>query len=103
MATSRTTFGALLGTITTAASAVTNVLDQVNTTVGMAGTALDDAARRQAARSRMDARSYKRVIASEKAMELETLDQSIIDWLGGDLERTARFDKTYADLMEAIG
>jgi hypothetical protein len=102
MATTRTAFGALMGTITTAASAVTNIIGQVDTTVGMAGTALDDAARRQQARSKLDARSYKRVIVSEKAMELETLQESILDWTNGDPTRAARFKATYDDLMSAL-
>ena len=102
MATSRTTFGSILNTITTAADMLTTTLNTIDTSVGMASTAIDDAARRQQARSKLDAHSYKRVIATEKAQELESLDQSVIDWLDGDSERTARFDKTYAELMAAL-
>lgn len=103
MANTRSTYGSLLGTITTAANAVTNTLSTLDTTIGMAATAIDDAARRQKARSKLDEHAYKRTIATEKAMELETLDQSILDWLDGDEGRTTRFNKTLAELTAVLG
>lgn len=103
MSTTRSTYGSLLGTITTAANAVTSTLSTIDTSIGMAATAIEDAARRQAARSKLDAHSYKRQIATEKAQELEVLDQSILDWLDGDEARTNRFNATYAELLAALG
>lgn len=102
MANTRTTFGALLGTITVAANVVSNSLSTIDTSVGMAATAIDDAARRQQARSKLDALAYKDTIVTEKSMELELQKQQVKDWCAEVEGRTASFNETYNRLMEAL-
>lgn len=102
MATSRTTFGALLNTITTAANAVTSTLSTIDTSIGMASTAIDDAARRQAARSKLDQESYKDTITMEKSMELSLQEESILDWIDGDSGRADRYQANYDRLRKLL-
>ena len=102
MATSRSTISALFGTVTTAANTVTRSLASVDTAVGMASTAIEDAARRQKARSKLDEKSYKVVIATEKAMELELQKESVIDWCEQVEGRAERFKSTYDELLAAL-
>lgn len=102
MATSRTTFGSILNTITTAADTLTTTLSTIDTSVGMASTAINDAARRQAARSKLDSESYKDQIAMEKSMELSLQEESILDWIDGDANRATRYNDTYAKLRKLL-
>lgn len=102
MSTTRSTYGAILGTVTSAASALTTALSTMDTTVGMAATAIDDAARRQKARSKLDELAYKDSIAKEKSMELELQQESIIDWCDEVEGRAERFKATYDRLRAAL-
>ena len=102
MTTSRTTMAALFGTITTAANTLTGTLSTIDTSIGMVTTAVQDAARRQDARSKLDATAYKRVIATEKAMELELQHESVIDWCSQAPDRADRFKVTYDELLKVL-
>lgn len=102
MANSRTTFGALLGTITVAANTLTNTLSTVDTSIGMVTTTVEDAARRQQARSKLDAHAYKQNIVTEKSMELELAKEQVLDWCSESPDREARFNATYSELMAVL-
>lgn len=103
MATTRSTYGSLLGTITTLAQTASNTLSTIDTTIGMASTAIDDAARRQKARSKLDEVAYKETIAKEKAMELELQQEAILDWCEEVEGRAERFKATYDSLRAVLG
>ena len=101
-ATSRTTVGALLGTVTVAAHSLTNGLSVIDTGFGMAKTAADDAAARQSVRSKIDSEVHRETILKEKTMELEMQTESINDWLAEKSDRADRFNSTYARLEAAL-
>lgn len=101
-ATTRTAIGALLGTVTVAAGSLSNGISAIDTGFGMIRTAADDAARRQQARSKLDAASYKRQILQEKTMELELQRERIEDWIAEKEDRKDRFNSTYAELEAAL-
>lgn len=103
MSNSRTTSAALLGTVTTLANTVTGAIGTVDTSLGMVTTAINDAARRQAARSKLDAVAYKKVIATEKAMEVELQKEAVIDWCDKVKGRSDRFNATYNELLAVLG
>lgn len=102
MANTRTTYGSILGTVTSVASVLTNTFDGIDASVGMATTAINDAARRQQARSKLDAASYKVTIVTEKAMELELQKEEVIDWCAQVPERADRFKVTYDSLLAVL-
>lgn len=102
MATSRTAFASLLGTVTMSADTLTGAIGTINTTVGMATTAINDAARRQQARSQLDSESYKDQIAMEKSMELEMQTDSINEWIAQKPDREVRYNATYERLRKLL-
>ena len=81
---------------------VASVFTTANTAVGMATTAVEDAARRQKARSKLDAISYKRTIATNKAMELELQKEQVEEWIAQGTGRAERFQSTYDELIAAL-
>ena len=101
-ATSRSTIGALLGTVSVAAHSVTKGISVIDTGFSMAKTAADDAARRQSVRSKIDAEVHTETILKEKTMELELQNESINEWLAEKDDRAARFNSTYARLEAAL-
>ena len=68
MATSRVTFGALLGAVGDAAGTVSTVLNTATATVGMAAKFIDDAAEQQRIRSIVNMDSFSESLAEESAI-----------------------------------
>ena len=81
---------------------VASVFTSANTAVGMVTTTINDAARRQQARSKLDAVSYKKTIATEKAMELELQKEQVMVWCEEKEDRADRFQATYDELLAAL-
>lgn len=69
IANTRVTVGALLGTVTTAASTVTNTFDALNKGIGMLNTAVNDAAFRQDNRSKIDRHLYVNNLIRDTAQQ----------------------------------
>jgi len=69
MSNTRVTFGAILNTIQSTATMLTNTLDTVNTGVGMATTYVTDAADNQRMRSTADKESFLEDLVREKSYE----------------------------------
>lgn len=78
MATSRLTFGAVLGTVSEAAGTVTTVLSTATASVGMLAKFVDDAAEQQRIRSIIDMDSFKEQAAEESAMQEATRKSDIL-------------------------
>ena len=93
-------------TAANAASAGFNTIGSIftstNTAIGMVTTSIEGAARRQQARHKLDAVSYKKTIATEKAMELELQKEQVIDWCEQVEGRAERFKSTYDELLAAL-
>lgn len=93
-------------TAANAASAGFNTIGSIftstNTAIGMVTTSIEGAARRQQARHKLDAVSYKKTIATEKAMELELQKEQVIDWCDQVEGRSDRFNETYEELLAAL-
>lgn len=68
MATSRITFGAVLGTIGDAAGTISTVLNTATTAVSMASKFVEDAKEQQRIRSTVEMDSFAEVLAEESAM-----------------------------------
>lgn len=102
MANTRSAYGSVLGTITSIAGVLTNTFDGIDSGVGMATTAINDAARRQQARSKLDAHAYKKTISTEKSMELLLQQEEVLDWCSQSEGRTARFTETYDELLAIL-
>lgn len=68
MATSRITFGAVLGTIGDAAGTLSTVLNTATTAVSMASKFVEDAKEQQRIRSVVEMDSFGEVLAEESAM-----------------------------------
>lgn len=103
MSTSRSTFGAILGTITVASNVISNTLGVIDTTIGMGNIHVNDASRRLTARSTLDAASFKLTIAREKAMEMLIEEQSVIDWCSESPDRAERFAVQYNQFLAVLG
>lgn len=102
MSNSKSAASALFGTVAATANTVTKAVGTVDTVVGMATTAVEDAARRQKARSTLDTISYKRTIATDKAMELELQKEQVEEWIAQGAGRKERFQSTYDELIAAL-
>lgn len=92
----------ITNTIAATANTVTSAVNSANTAIGMVTTSIEGAARRQQARHKLDAVSYKKTIATEKAMELELQKEQVIDWCEQVEGRSDRFNSTYNELLAAL-
>lgn len=78
MATSRITFGAVLGTIGDAAGTISTVLNTATTSVSMLAKFVDDAKEQQRIRSIVNMDSFGETLAEESAMAEATRKSEIL-------------------------
>jgi hypothetical protein len=95
MATSRITFGAVLGTIGDAAGTVSTVLNTVTTSVSMLGKFVDDAKEQQRIRSIVNMDSFGEVLAEESAMAEATRKSDILAFCKKSPEHQELFNVGY--------
>ncbi len=101
MATTRLTFGAVLGTIQNTANTVNSTLDTVNTAVGMAHHFVKEAADKQQKRSIIDMATFEKNMIREKELEQAELDEKIVSICKQNSVIQAAFD-SYSKEFEAL-
>lgn len=95
MATSRITFGAVLGTIGDAAGTVSTVLNTATASVGMLAKFVDDAAEQQRIRSVVDMDSFGELVKEEAAMAEAARKTDIIAFCKKSPDHQALFTTAY--------
>lgn len=81
MATTRVTFGSILGAVTTAASTVQTTFDAANKGVGMLTRLVTDASTKQDARSQYDMANFFNSLHEEKVKERAQSRAELIKWM----------------------
>ena len=99
-ATTRLTFGAVLGSVEAAAATVTSTLDTATKAVGMLNRFVSDAADKQNLRSKVDMHEFKTVLVEQKAME-EALRKKGIEEFCKDSTNSKHYQAAY-DRLAAI-
>ena len=102
IASSRLAFGAVLGTITTTATAVSDTVTGLGKTAGMFNRLVDNMAEQQAVRHKLDQKSYAKQYTNQKALELFKLEAEIKKEVGDDKADGIRFNEILADLESAL-
>ena len=95
MATSRITFGAVLGTIGDAAGTVSTILNTATTSVSMLAKFVDDAKEQQRIRSIVDMDSFGETLAEESAMAEATRKSDILVFCKKSPEHQELFTTAY--------
>ena len=78
VATSRMTIGALLGTVTTAATTVTSTLDTASAAVGMLNATVTKAAKEQSIRHAVDVNEFKNRLVVEVSMQRAQRERAVV-------------------------
>ncbi len=103
VASTRMTFGTILGAIQTSAKTITSTLDAANAGVGMINKFVSDAAENQQVRSKIDNQIFKSTLLKTKAMELaEASLQADAYSLISD-QHKLRYEESLRELNEALG
>lgn len=95
MATSRITFGAVLGTIGDAAGTISTVLNTATTAVSMASKFVEDAKEQQRIRSVVEMDSFGEVLCEESAMAEASRKSDILAFCKKSPEHQALFETGY--------
>lgn len=101
-ANTRVTAAALLGTLTTAASTVTNTFDAVNKGVGMLNTAINDAAFRQDKRSKIDRHLYVNNLIRETSEQEALANVRSEEFLKSNAAAIPHYKATFDTLTELL-
>ncbi len=102
IANTRVTVGALLGTVTTAASTVTNTFDALNKGIGMLNTAVNDAAFRQDKRSKVDRHLYVNNLIRDTAQQEAEATVRSQEFLDNNPKAAAHFKASFDELTELL-
>ena len=102
VSTSRVTLGALFGTVTTAANTVSTTLAGIDKSAGMFNAAVENAAINQQIRHKLDRGTFERTYAMQKALELDSIEQEILNTVGNDPSRQASFNARLSELQELL-
>lgn len=103
MATTRATFGNILGSVSNAASTISNTLDAANQGIGMLNTFIGDMAQKQQLRSKADMEEYAHVLADEKAMEDATRRIGIAKFRETSEQHEALFTEAHDRYKKILG
>ena len=99
--TTRLTFGALLGTVNTAATTLTSTLDAAGSAVGMLNAFVDKAAKEQRIRHKVDTNEFKNRLVNETAMARAQREKQVIAFCK-DPESKELYAKAHDELMELL-
>ena len=95
MSTSRITFGAVLDTVQTTATTVTNVLDAANSSIGMVNTFITSAAENQKIRAIADKETFIEDLIREKAFEQSASTLRVNSFMSQSAEHKNAFQNAY--------
>lgn len=101
-ANTRMTAAALLGTVTTAASTVTNTFDALNKGIGMLNTAVNDAAFRQDKRSKIDRHLYVNNLIRDTAQQEAEANVRAEDFLKSNPAAAKHYEESFNELSELL-
>jgi hypothetical protein len=94
-ATTRMTFGTLLGTVTDAANSVSTTLKTVTLTVGMAHTYVEDAATKQKMQSIAERDTFAEQVSITLAMKEAERKDEVRNYCANNKEKTGDFKEAY--------
>lgn len=98
----RVTGAALLGTVTTAASTVTNTFDALNKGIGMLNTAVNDAAFRQEKRSKVDRHLYVQNLIRDTAQAEAEATVRSEEFLKNKPAAAKHYEASFNELSELL-
>lgn len=101
-ANARLTAAALLGTVTTAASTVTNTFDALNKGIGMLNSAVNDAAHAQEKRSLVNRRNFVKNLVRETAQQEAEALVRIEDFLKSNPAAAKHYAAAHDELTELL-
>lgn len=101
-ANARLTAAALLGTVTTAASTVTNTFDALNKGIGMLNTAVNDAAFRQDKRSKIDRHLYVNNLIRDTAQQEAEANVRADEFLANNPKAAEHFKASFDELTTLL-
>ena len=101
-ATARMTIGALFGTVTNAAGAVSSTIDAVSAGVGMLETFVDNAALQQRKRMAADIVDLDQRIAVEKGEQMAQREVDTLKFCSQSDFHKESFDRNYALIVAAL-
>ena len=98
----RMSIGAIFGSITATAVAVTNTIDTLNDGIGMLNLTVSDAAYAQKLRSTAERHSLKATILEEKSKERTIHQENIQNWASENPIRLASYQENYNQLQDLL-
>ncbi|QYW01772.1 hypothetical protein PP761_gp01 [Stenotrophomonas phage Paxi] len=101
-ANARLTASALLGTVTTAASTVTNTLDAVQKGIGMLNTTINDAAFRQEKRSKVDRHLYVKNLIRDTAQAEAEANVRAEEFIKNNQAAAQHYRASFDELTELL-
>lgn len=101
-ASTRITFGAILGAVQTTASTFTNTLQAANAGVGMLNKFVADAAEKQAVRSVLDNAIFSKTLHQEKAKELTESRLEVISYCKQSSDHKTQYESAFNELADLL-
>lgn len=102
-ASTRIALGSVMAAVATTANTVTGVLDAANAGVGMLNTIVTDAAKKQAARSKLDNEDFMENLIREKAMESTLSLKAIKEFIEVDEFNKTNYESSYIRYSTILG
>lgn len=101
-ANTRVTLAAILGTVTTATSTVTNTFDALNKGIGMLNTTVNDAAFRQEKRSKIDRHLYVNNLIRDTAQQESEATLRSEEFLKSNPAAVKHYEASFNELTELL-
>lgn len=101
-ATTRMTFGSVLGAVTSVATSVGDTFDTVNKGIGMANSYVSNAALDQKQRAKAHRNDFNYKLAEEVAMQRTERQKTILEFTTQNPENKELFEKNYNEVLALL-
>ena len=100
--TTRATFGSILGTVTTTATAATNLIGTVSSVIDIGASYVDDFKTEQALRSKANKYHVANKVAISVAQELAQMDMQVEEFCQLSEKHAASYNAHYSNLTNLL-